>query len=152
MLLTAGTALHGIMYLPISLQLAYGMTRLPLTINLALMVLQVPLIVVLALRFGAAGGAAAWLALHALYFTFGTWIVHRRILKGIAARWMLRDAGVPLAASAAFGAAGAFLISRLGASLPVHLAIGAGAGLAAFAAAASLCPYRPKQIRALLTG
>jgi O-antigen/teichoic acid export membrane protein len=152
MLLTAGTALHGIMYLPISLQLAYGMTRLPLTINLVLMVLQVPLIVVLALRFGAAGGAAAWVALHALYFTFGTWVVHRRILKGIAAKWMLRDAGVPLAVSVACGAAGAILIARLGQSLPAHLAIGACVGLAAFVAAASLSPYKPSQIRALLAG
>jgi O-antigen/teichoic acid export membrane protein len=151
-LLTAGTALHGMMYLPYALQLAYGMTRLPLTINLMLMAVQVPLIIFLALRFGAIGGAAAWLALHVLYFNLGTWMTHRRVLKGIGAKWMLRDAGVPLAISLASGLAGTALIAQVGAGLPVHLLIGCGAGLLAFLAAAALCPYKPAQIRAILAG
>jgi O-antigen/teichoic acid export membrane protein len=37
-LLAVGTALHGVMHFPYSLQLAYGVTRLPLTINAILIV------------------------------------------------------------------------------------------------------------------
>src|SRR3990172_695786 len=36
-LLAIGSALHGVMYFPYALQLAYGMTRLPLTINIILL-------------------------------------------------------------------------------------------------------------------
>lgn len=98
-LLAMGSALHGVMYFPYALQLAYGRTRLPLIINTILMILLVPLIVILSLSYGAIGGAVAWLVLHVLYLLLGTWLTHRSLLRGIAVRWLTVDVGIPLVIS-----------------------------------------------------
>lgn len=105
-ILAAGSALHGVMYLPYALQLAHGLTRLPLQINTILMLVLAPLLVVLALELGAVGGALAWLVLHALYVALGTWLTSRRLPRLIGATWLSRDVGVPLALSLVVGAAG----------------------------------------------
>lgn len=105
-LLAMGSALHGVMHFPYALQLAYGMTRLPLTINAILMIVLVPLIIFLALKYGALGGAMAWLVLHVLYVLLGTWLTHRRLLKGVGTRWLLQDVGIPLILSIFVGLIG----------------------------------------------
>lgn len=102
-LLAIGSALHGVMYFPYALQLAYGMTSLSLTINAILMILLVPLIVFFALTYGALGGAMAWLVLHLLYLLLGTWLTHRTLLKGLGAGWLLQDVGIPLILSILMG-------------------------------------------------
>lgn len=94
-----GTAINGAMHFPYALQLAYGMTRLPLLINTILMIVLVPMTIVLAMQFGAIGGAAAWALLNGVYLLVGTWLTHRKILKGLAAKWLLMDVGVPLSSS-----------------------------------------------------
>jgi O-antigen/teichoic acid export membrane protein len=108
-LLAAGSALHGVMYFPYALQLAYGMARLPLTINAILMIVLVPLIIFFALTYGALGGAMAWLVLHVLYVLLGTWMTHRRLLKGIGIRWLLQDVGLPLILSILTGLVGHYV-------------------------------------------
>lgn len=110
-LLIAGTALHTVMYFPYALQLAYGVPRLTMTINLVMIALLVPLMAAMTLAFGETGAAGAWLVLHVLYLLFGTWMTHRRLLRGRGGRWLLRDVGLSLAVSltvvAAAAAAGA---------------------------------------------
>lgn len=135
-LLAAGSALHGVMFLPYALQLAHGKTRLPLLVATILLAVLVPLVVVLSLRLGAPGGALAWLLVHALYVLLGTWLTHRVLLRGIGASWLAREVGTPLALSAATGLVGWKLLSEVGWSPWARLTI--GAGLAAAAAAASL--------------
>lgn len=108
-LLAIGSALHGVMYFPYALQLAYGMTRLPLAINTILMIALVPLIIVFVLKYGAMGGAMAWLALHVLYVLLGTWLTHRRLLKGLGAKWLLQDVGIPLMLSILVGLVGHYV-------------------------------------------
>jgi O-antigen/teichoic acid export membrane protein len=108
-LLAIGSALHGVMYFPYALQLAYGITRLPLTINSILMVVLVPLIIFCALRYGALGGAMAWLTLHVLYVFLGTFLTHRLLLKGIGAKWLLQDIGLPLSVSILVGVIGFYI-------------------------------------------
>lgn len=103
-LLTAGTALHAVMYFPYALQLAYGMPRLTMTINVVMIVLLVPLMIALTLVHGEVGAAGAWLLLHIFYLLFGTWMTHRRLLRGHGKRWLLRDVGLPLGASLAVAA------------------------------------------------
>lgn len=109
-LLTIGTALHGVMYFPYALQLSYGLTRLPLIINLILTVVLVPLIVILSQSFGAMGGAFAWLIFHMLYMLLGTWITHRYILKDVGMTWLIQDVGTPLM----LAISGGLIISNLG--------------------------------------
>lgn len=98
-LILIGTSLNGAMHFPYALQLAYGATRLPLTINAILVVIFVPLIILFATQFGAIGGAAAWALLNGIYLLIGTWLTHRSLLKGLGAKWLFGDVGVPLAIS-----------------------------------------------------
>ncbi len=123
-LLAMGSALHGVMYLPYALQLAYGKTRLALRINTILLVTQVPLLVVLALSYGALGGAVAWLVLHLLYLAFGTWMTHRELLRGVGTKWLLQDVGAPLAISLALGLGGHQLLAATGWTALVRVACG----------------------------
>jgi O-antigen/teichoic acid export membrane protein len=105
-LLAAGTALHGVMYVPHALQLAYGKTRLALAIDTILMVGLVPLMIALALSYGVIGGALAWFLLHIGYVAIGTWMTHRHLLRGTGRAWLLVDVGLPLTLSLAVFAAG----------------------------------------------
>jgi O-antigen/teichoic acid export membrane protein len=150
-ILGAGAALHGVMFIPYALQLAYGATRLPLLICGVLLVVQVPLQLVLSLRYGAVGGAWAWLALHVLYLGLGTWLTHRRLLPGVATRWLLRDVGVPLGLSLLVGVAGSFgLIGARGAPW-ARLGAGAGLALVAMALAVATSPEQRRRVLALLS-
>ena len=98
-LLISGTALNGVMHFPYALQLASGMTRIPLTISIVLLIVQVPMIVYLTQLHGAIGGGLAWLLFNSLYVLFGTWLMHRVLLKGIALAWLIHDVGAPFCIS-----------------------------------------------------
>lgn len=126
-LLATGSALHGVMYLPYALQLAYGMTRLPLTINAILMVVLIPLIVYFSLKYGALGGAMAWLVLHILYVALGTWLTHRHLLKGIGAKWLFQDVGIPFCLSLLIGLLGYYWIERI--EHPAYIGLISAVGL-----------------------
>jgi O-antigen/teichoic acid export membrane protein len=108
-IIVIGTALNGMMHLPNALQLAHGWTRIGLSINTLLIVTLVPVIVVLTSRYGATGGAAAWVILNGVSMMIGVPLTHRRLLKGDARRWYLTDLMVP--------AAGALLVVAVGRSL-----------------------------------
>lgn len=148
-LLAVGTALHGMMYLPYSVQLALGMTRLPLKINVILVLLQAPLIVVLTLRLGAVGGALAWAILHLVYLHLGTWLMHRQVMRGWGAAWLLRDVYPRLGWCLLAAGIGGVLIARTDAPA-LQLAIGAALGCATILASFATSGYRPADLRRLL--
>lgn len=139
-LLAIGTALHGVMYFPYALQLAYGDTRLPLTINAILIVIWIPLIIFFALKHGALGGAMAWLVFHVLYVMIGTWLTHRRLLKGVGIRWLSQDVGVPLGLSVLVGIVGHYAIEGLEYSANMRLVCGGGLGLIVVLLSLSVSP------------
>lgn len=109
-LLAMGSGLHGAMYFPYALQLAYGVTRLPLTNNIILMMVFLPLIIYFALTYGALGGALAWLVLHVMYMLLGTFLTHRRLLRGVGVGWLLQDIGIPLMLTLLVGVLGYFAV------------------------------------------
>jgi O-antigen/teichoic acid export membrane protein len=139
-LLAIGSALHGMMYFPYALQLSYGMTRLPLTINAILMIVLVPLIIFLTLSYGALGGAMAWLAFHVLYVILGTWLTHRRLLKGIGGKWLLLDVGIPLVISLLVGLVGHYTIQGVAYSAYVKLIYGGALALLALLLSLAVSP------------
>lgn len=106
--LAIGSALHGVMYFPYALQLAYGMTRLSLKINAIMIVALVPLIIHFSLTYGALGGAMAWLVLHVMYVLLGTWMTHRRLLTGLGTQWLCQDVGIPFLLSVFVGLLGRY--------------------------------------------
>jgi O-antigen/teichoic acid export membrane protein len=132
-LLAIGTALHGVMFVPFALQLAYGATRLQLAISAVLLVVVVPLTLVLVLRHGAIGGALAWLTLHSLYLVVGIWLTHRVMLKGLGPKWIALDVGVPLSITALVGVLAYSLSASGDMSVYARVACGAGWTLAASA-------------------
>jgi len=138
--LAIGTAVHGVMYIPFALQLAYGTTRLQLAINAILLVVATPATVVLVMRYGAIGGALGWLTLHTLYLVLGTWMTHRYLLKGLGLKWIALDVGVPLAASVLVGVAARTLTGSGDLGVYARLACGAGWVVAAFALAVAASP------------
>lgn len=123
--LAVGSALHGIMFFPYALQLAYGATRLPLMINGVLMVIMLPIIVFMSSRYGAMGGAYAWLVLHLLYVMLGTWLTHKHILRGLALKWLKRDVLPFLSIAVGFGLAESYGRSMTQATELTRLVIGA---------------------------
>lgn len=95
-LLVSGAALNGVMSIPHALQLALGMTRVPLIVNGVLMSVIVPLIVLLSIKFGAVGGAAAWLTFNVLYVFLSAWLMHRKILDFGVGEWLFKDIILPV--------------------------------------------------------
>lgn len=139
-ILAIGSALHGVMFFPYALQLAYGVTRLPLTINTILMVILVPLTIFLSIKYGALGGAIAWLVLHVLYIFLGTWLTHRRLLNGVGVKWFLQDVLMPFGISIIVGIIGSYAIHDLGLSSKIKLIYAAALALVAIALSFAVMP------------
>jgi O-antigen/teichoic acid export membrane protein len=95
-ILAAGSALHGVMFVPHALQMASGVTRLPILINSILLIFLLPLLMFFVVRFGAVGGAITWLILHVSYVFLGAFLTNKYLLKGVGMRWVVVDIGLPL--------------------------------------------------------
>lgn len=106
-LLTAGTALHCLMYMPYSLQLAAGWPQLALKANIVAVVLLLPAVLLIVPRYGAIGAAATWLALNCGYLLVTIQLMHQRLLPAEKLRWYGRDVFCPFAASFGMAACGA---------------------------------------------
>jgi O-antigen/teichoic acid export membrane protein len=120
-LLSIGSALHGVMFIPYALQLAYGITRLPLTINMILMAILVPLIIFFALSYGVLGGAAAWLIFQVLYVFLGAWLTHRQLLKGVGILWLFNDVGIPFFLTSMAGVGAHYIVQQAEYSFSIKL-------------------------------
>jgi O-antigen/teichoic acid export membrane protein len=94
-LLVMGNALNGVMHAPYALQLSYGWTRITLGVNLVLLALIVPTMVIACRRYGLVGAASVWLILNCATVLTAVPLTHRRVLKGEARRWILRDTALP---------------------------------------------------------
>jgi O-antigen/teichoic acid export membrane protein len=134
-LLVAGNVLHGMMYLPYALQLAYGWTRLAFVTNVVALVVLLPAIYLATLRWGAAGSAAVWIAVNVGYIAVSIQYMHRKLLVGEKRRWYVHDLAKPMAVVLPVVIAARLLIpAQL--PLPWMAAALAGVSLAALTAAA----------------
>jgi O-antigen/teichoic acid export membrane protein len=141
-----GTAINGAMHFPYALQLAFGTPRLPLQINAILMALTIPTTILLAYRFGAIGGACSWALINAIYLFVGTWLTHRRLLQGIALKWLASDVGIPLLLSV-------LIVGGLNARLHYHgdsVALSLGIGVLSCIFASVLIACTSPRIRSML--
>lgn len=102
-LLTVGTAINGLMTLPVAVQFAHGWTRLALITNAMAVIVLAPAIYLMALRYGGAGAAWVWIVLNCGYVAVIMPLMHRRLLRGRLREWLLVDVGAPLAAALAMG-------------------------------------------------
>lgn len=146
-LLAAGTALNGLMNMPLLLQLAYGWTRLVFFTNLVAVLLLAPLIYLSSLRYGGIGAGWVWLGLNAGYLVFLVQMMHRRLLPGHLRHWYIFDLGMPLAA--AVGVAGSW--NMLIASPVSHTGMAINLGAVSFLTLCASVAAVP-EIRRSLTG
>jgi O-antigen/teichoic acid export membrane protein len=144
-ILVLAAALNGLMFLPFTLQLAYGWTSIGLKITISLTVVVVPAIWFMAARYGPMGAALVCLGLQGINMLIGLPLTHRRLLRHEMTRWLLQDVGRPLAASVVVVGLARVLITDQMSPLATLAAL-LGVLLAALAAAAALAP----QIRELL--
>jgi O-antigen/teichoic acid export membrane protein len=134
-LMAIGCGLHGVMFVPFALQIAHGQMRLALLISLGLLAGFMPLVIALALTQGARGGALAWLLLHLSYVSVGTWLTHRKLLQGLALKWLASEVLIPLLVCAALLGAASVLAAAVSAEPVPRLLI----GLLGAAAACAVC-------------
>ena len=127
-LLAIGSALNAVMYFPYALQLAANKPKLAFMTIIVLIVLMLPLVLFLATRFGAKGGAFAWVVLGVLYVFLGTWLTGRKVMAFAGWPWLRSHVAVPLVATLLPALLGAWICRTLDAGPWMALGIG---GLAA---------------------
>jgi len=98
-ILICGSAINGVMYCPVALQMAYGWTKLSFCKNLIALFLLVPMLIFLTRYYGAAGGASVWLILNIGYILLEIPVLHHRLLKNEKWPWYLKDICCPLLAA-----------------------------------------------------
>jgi O-antigen/teichoic acid export membrane protein len=138
-LLAIGTAVHGVMYIPHALQLAFGKPFIPLMVNLTLLVVMVPVTIYFAMYYGAFGGALAWLLLHTLYAGLSTWLTDRYIGHSAGVIWFFRDVGIPFLFASGAGIIGIYAVRS--SSLPAIARLAVGCFLGVCSAAASIAVF-----------
>lgn len=97
-ILTLGTLLHGLMWIPYQMQLAHGWTSLGVKINAVAVATLVPLLIWLVPRYGALSAAWAWVGLNTGYLLLEIYFMHRRIIPREKRRWYLQDLLAPIGA------------------------------------------------------
>jgi O-antigen/teichoic acid export membrane protein len=139
-ILVLGAAVNALMFLPYTLQLAYGWTSIGLAITISLTIVVVPAMWIMATHYGPIGAAFVFLGLQLINMLVGVPLTHRRLLRHEMMRWFLQDVGPPLGASVlVVGLARVMVSSKMPplATLATLLLV----LLAALAAAASLTPH-----------
>lgn len=110
--LMLGTALSGLMNIPAALQIAYGWIKLGLYTNTMGLILLAPLIFFLTKKYGALGGASAWVILNSGYVFIVAPIIHKRLLPNEHWHWCVRDVGLPFLASVVLAGIGRLFIAN----------------------------------------
>ena len=90
-LLMVGSVALAVQVIPFRLALAAAWTRLPIYLGSCAVILIVPLLIFLIQRYGMVGAGISWIALNSAVGLGLIFLLHRRILKGHAARWFLCD-------------------------------------------------------------
>lgn len=110
LVLSLGTLMNGLMWIPLQMQLANGWTNLGVKINIAAIAVLIPSILWVVPIYGAIGAAWAWVALNIGYLVFAIYFMHRRLMKTEKWNWYREDVAIPLVAAAGTAALCRWLI------------------------------------------
>lgn len=99
--LLAGTAINGLMTIPYTLQIANGWVQLPLKMNLLALAVLLPVLGWATHGHGVEGAAIGWLITNGVFALIWPWLMHRRLLRGYLARWLIQSVLIPVAAGVA---------------------------------------------------
>lgn len=98
MLLAIGNTLHGTMFMPNMLRLAYGWSWYAVKLNSVAVLVLVPAILWATPLYGAVGAAWVWLILNFGYITLGVPYMHRRVLPDELGKWFREGFVIPFLA------------------------------------------------------
>lgn len=93
--LSIGSMLLAIMYIPYVLQLAFSWTKLALYFNVLAIIILIPLMIFLTRIYGALGACFVWLIINAAYVLGMIQFMHKRILPKEKLIWYKDDVGKP---------------------------------------------------------
>lgn len=96
-LLIAGSCLHALSFIPQSFQVANHWTSLSIILQTLGIAAWVLLMIVTVGPFGVVGVGVAWIALHFVYLWVSSTLMHRRLLPGEKAVWLMEDVLKPCA-------------------------------------------------------
>ena len=100
-LLSAGTAINGLLLIPYAYQIAAGKTRLPLIMSGAALLVTMPALWFLAKSHGVNGAAYVWFAVNLGLLIVWPYCMHQKILKEHMRWWYGRAVVFPVLASVA---------------------------------------------------
>jgi O-antigen/teichoic acid export membrane protein len=143
--LTVGSALNALLYLPYTLQLAYGWTRLPFVAGILSISILVPLMFPMTKHFGLVGAASIWAILNILNMLIAVPIMHRRLLRHETWKYY-SDIGRPLLGVFAAAMIGRLVFDKIESPLAT-LAVLAGLWLASVLVAVLAAPHIRNGIR-----
>jgi len=115
-LLTLGSMVNGLIYVPYGLQLASGWTSLSLKLTLLSLAVFFPMVVYLATYWQDA--ALAWLLLNLMTASLGAFFMYKRILKNEKYAWLKNSIIAPILSSGVF-----FLLIKATKVTEMHLNI-----------------------------
>ena len=90
-ILSIGTLLYGLMYLPFQLQMAYGWTRLTVVVSSVSVAILVPTLFWVVGPYGAIGAAWVWVGANAIFVIVELPLMHRRLMPGELGNWYKKD-------------------------------------------------------------
>jgi O-antigen/teichoic acid export membrane protein len=144
-LLTIGYALHGLIFIPYALQLAYSWTRLYFYSLTIALIVSIPVMSWSAVSFGAAGAAGVFIIVFGAFLGLMIPLMHRRLLPGEKWKWYRDDFGLPLLGATVTGLAGRFLFIAETSQIFVIIQLGVVFGLI-FLTTCLVTPYSRKWI------
>ena len=154
--LSLGTLLNGLMWIPSAMWLAYGWSSFSVKVNFFSVLVIVPAILWAAPKYGSIGAAWVWVGLNVGYGTIAVYFLHRRLLTTEKWRWYRQDVAMPLIAGAIVAVILRWATPNFSNAVAqlIVLLISAGFVLAASALAAhdvrhQLVRYVPQRIKSL---
>jgi O-antigen/teichoic acid export membrane protein len=140
--------IQGLLVLPYIAQLAHAWTRLAVATNAVAVGLMVPLMIFMVRRYQGYGACVVWIMIELLYLGSVLGIMHRRVLKGEASRWLFGDVLRPFAAAWLAGYCASWALSHSIIQAP-PIAVSIAVALVAMPAAVMSAPEvrREAQVR-----
>jgi O-antigen/teichoic acid export membrane protein len=96
MILSVGSLMNGLMWIPYQAQLAHKWTKLPVFINLISVIIIVPSIIYIVPKYGVVGAAWIWVTLNCGYFFISGNFMFKKILITEKWHWYFHDVFKPL--------------------------------------------------------
>lgn len=95
-ILTIGTFINVMAWIPYYIQLSYGITDIAVRSNIIAILVMVPLLIILSDKYGAIGAALSWPITNLIYLIFSVNLGLKRIFPFERKKWFVKNFFVPI--------------------------------------------------------